>query len=125
MNKRSIVHIEIPAADRKAAARFYGELFGWEFQHVEEPVPYSLFESGNIGGGLPDVSDYYRPGDVLVYISSADIDADLDSIESHGGQRMGDKFEIPGMGWFAFFADPTGNRLALWKDLSQPQTTDQ
>jgi predicted enzyme related to lactoylglutathione lyase len=28
--KRSIVHVEIPAADREQAAQFYGEIIGWD-----------------------------------------------------------------------------------------------
>ncbi|MEO8612606.1 MAG: hypothetical protein ABI690_32215 [Chloroflexota bacterium] len=30
MAQRSIVHVEIPAADREAASHFYGEIFGWD-----------------------------------------------------------------------------------------------
>ncbi len=115
MSRREIVHVEIPAASREAAAKFYSDVFGWNFEHVAEPVPYTTFQSGTIGGGFPDLSNDYKPGDVVVYIASDDLDTDLKQIAAHGGHSIGPKLAVPGMGWFAFFADPTGNRLALWQ----------
>jgi predicted enzyme related to lactoylglutathione lyase len=29
------------------------------------------------------------------------------------------KQEIPAIGWFAFFADPTGNRIGLFKGMGE------
>jgi uncharacterized protein len=115
MSKRPIVHIEIPAANRESLGQFYSEMFGWNISHMSEPVPYSMFEGGNIGGGFPDVGEMYQPGDVIVYIGSDDIEADLAKIEELGGKAVTPKMEVPGMGWLAMFTDPTGNRLALWK----------
>jgi predicted enzyme related to lactoylglutathione lyase len=114
MSKRSIVHVEIPAANRDSLAKFYAEMFGWNFQHMTEPSPYTTFEAGNVGGGYPDVSDQSKPGDVLVYVDSEDIDADLKKIERLGGKTLMPKTAIGTMGWFAIFADPTGNNLALF-----------
>jgi predicted enzyme related to lactoylglutathione lyase len=116
MSKRSIVHIEIPAADRKASAKFYSSLFGWETQHVDE-MNYSMFESGNIGGGYPEISDNSPAGQVVVYIDSPDIDADLRNIEKAGGKTVMPRTEIPGFGWFALFNDPVGNTLALYTSM--------
>jgi predicted enzyme related to lactoylglutathione lyase len=117
MSQRSIVHIEIPSADPTAAAEFYSKLFGWEYNSVPE-FDYATFATENTGGGFPRVSDMYRQGDVVVYIESDDLEADLERIEAHGGKAVGEPMEVPGFGWFAFFTDPTGNRLALWKDTS-------
>ncbi len=113
MTKRNIVHVEIPAANRQVSAKFYADLFGWEAQHVEE-MKYSMFEAGNAGGGYPEIDDNNKAGDVRVYISSEDIDADLKRIEQAGGKTVYPKTEIPGFGSYAMFADPAGNTLALW-----------
>lgn len=115
MSKRDIVHIEVPAADRKEAAKFYSDLFGWGSTHMDE-MEYTMWEAGNGAGGFPDVGDQFKPGDVVIYISSEDIDADLKEIKAHGGKTMLPKTEIPGMGWFAFFSDPTGNRIGLYEE---------
>lgn len=118
MNPRSIVHIEIPATNQKATAQFYADLFGWSFDHMMEPWEYTMFKTGNTGGGYPTVGEHSKPGDVLVYVASDDIDADLKQAESLGGTIVTPTMEIPGQGWFGIFTDPTGNRVALWKALA-------
>ncbi len=114
MDKRSIVHVEIPAANRDKLAKFYADMFDWKFQHMTEPSPYTTFEAGNTGGGYPDVGENAKAGDVLVYVDSDDIEADLKKIERLGGKTVMPKTAVGTMGWFAIFADPTGNKLALW-----------
>ncbi len=121
MNKRSIVHVEIPAKDRDLMAKFYSDLFGWEYQHFGEPSPYTLFSTGSIGGGFPDVSEDTKPGNVLVYISSEDIDSDLKQIESKGGRVVMPRMAVGEMGHMAIFTDPAGNRIALWKEAMRQQ----
>jgi predicted enzyme related to lactoylglutathione lyase len=75
---------------------------------------YSMWEAGDgSGGGLPEVSADNPAGQVLVYIDSDDIDADLKQVEKLGGKVLHQKTEIPGMGWFGIFKDPTGNAIGL------------
>lgn len=115
-SKRSIVHIEIPAKDRDTSAKFYAELFGWDYNHVGDPMNYTTFQAGNTGGGYPDLGDMTKAGDVRVYISSDNIEADLKKIEGLGGKTIMPNTEIPGFGHMAMFTDPAGNTLALWKE---------
>lgn len=117
MGKRAIIHLEIPAEDRDATARFYREVFGWSFTHVDESMsyPYTLFMTDNIGGGYAQVGEL-QPGDVIVYVESADIEADLRKIEELGGKTVVPRTEITDVGWFAIFSDPTGNKLALFRE---------
>ena len=120
MTKRAVVHIEIPSQNRAESASFYKDLFGWEFQHMPDgSMPYTTFEAGNTGGGFPEVGEMNKPGDVLVYIASDDLEGDLKKIEGLGGKTVMGKTEVPGFGHFAVFTDPTGNRVALWKGNSQ------
>jgi predicted enzyme related to lactoylglutathione lyase len=114
MSKRSVVHIEIPAKDTKAAAEFYGQLFGWKITPMPE-MDYALWEpDAGPGGGFPKVSDSNPAGQVLVYVESEDIDSDLKKIQSLGGKVIQKKMEIPNTGWFATFKDPVGNTIALF-----------
>ncbi len=113
MTKRSIVHIEIPAADQRAAARFYQDLFGFETQSVPD-MDYTTFMTGNVAGGFPTTGSMAQAGEVLIYLDSDDIDADLRKIESMGGKTLQPKMEIPNTGWFALFTDPTGNKIGLF-----------
>lgn len=118
MSKRNVVHVEIPAHNVGAAGEFYQALFGWKIQHVPE-MNYTMYEDGGgSGGGFPLVSPDSPAGQVLVYIDSEDIDEDLDKVKELGGKVLREKTEIPGMGWFGIFQDPTGNVLALYTGLN-------
>ena len=120
MTNRKISHIEIPTKDRTKSAKFYEELFGWEIQSMDKKgFPYTVWQSGNVRGGFPELDELYKPGDVVVYIDSDDIEADLKKIEATGGKTLLGKTEIPGVGIYAFFADPTGNRMALYTLLKK------
>lgn len=112
-----IVHVEFPAADAEAAGQFYAELFGWKTQSVPE-MSYVLFHAdGGPGGGFPTVDgEMVQPGGVLVYVDTDDIEASLARAEALGGTTLVPRTEIPGIGWFAIFTDPTGNRVALYTD---------
>ncbi|HUE98820.1 MAG TPA: VOC family protein [Anaerolineales bacterium] len=114
ISKRNVVHVEIPAANVEAAGKYYQELFGWKMQHVAE-FDYTMWEDGSgYGGGFNKVSGENPVGQVLVYIDSDDIEADLKRAEELGGTIIRPKTEIPGTGWFGLFKDPTGNVLALY-----------
>ena len=118
MSKRNIVHVEIPAANVEAAGKFYQELFGWKLQHMAE-MNYTMWEDATgAGGGFPQVSDESPAGQVLVYIDSDDIEADLKKAEKLGGKVIHPKAEIPGTGWFGMFQDPTGNVIGLYTSMS-------
>ena len=122
MAKRSVVHIEIPAppAQYEQSAKFFKDAFGWDYQITpvpgQESMQYGMFQSGNVPGGYSYLDNQTnKAGDVVVYVSSDDIEADLKNIEKLGGKRLSDKMVIPGMGELAQFADPNGNRMGLWK----------
>jgi uncharacterized protein len=118
MSKRNVVHVEIPAVNIEAASKFYENLFGWEMQHVPE-MNYTMWADGSgSGGGFNQVSDENPVGQVLVYIDSEDIEADLKKAVKLGGTVIQPKMEIPGTGWFGLFKDPTGNVLALYTSMN-------
>lgn len=121
---RPIVHIEVSATDPDAAGKFYAELFGWkvELDRTVPGVDYMTFQvEPGPGGAFTKVDDeMYKPGDVLLYVAADDIEATLAKAESLGAKVLVPKTEIPNVGWFAIFADPTGNRMALFTGMGQP-----
>lgn len=118
MTKRNIVHIEIPAENVAKAAEFYKNLFGWQVT-VDERFNYSMWEPGVApGGGFSPLGEEVKPGDVLIYVDSDDIVADLKHVVELGGILVREKTEIPGIGWFGIFKDPTGNLIALYTSLN-------
>lgn len=114
MSEHKIVHIEISAEDRKGAADFYGELFGWKSEHLDE-MNYSMFDDGGVGGAFNPTGDQNPAGTVLVYVGTNDVDASLEKAKSLGGEVVMPTTEIPGYGWFGIFKDPTGNTIGLFK----------
>jgi uncharacterized protein len=119
MAKHAIVHIEFSAADPKAAGKFYGELFGWKIEHDEKMDYVQFIPEDGPGGGLQAVGEAMQAGEVLVHVSTDDIEASLAKVGSLGGQTVVPKTEIPGIGWFAVFTDPTGNKLGLYTPMSR------
>ena len=114
MAMRSIAHIEIPAGDPAAAGKFYSTLFGWETESMPG-MDYEGFRTGTVVGGFPRVGPMATAGEVVLYIESAGIDEDLRRIEAEGGHAIVPRSEIPGMGHFAIFTDPTGNKVGLFE----------
>jgi predicted enzyme related to lactoylglutathione lyase len=115
MAKRKIIHIDLPTGDMDESKDFYHDLFGWKMKDVPDQN-YTFFKAGAIFGGFMPVDEKIKPGQLTVYISSPDIDADLVAVEAKGGRVVVPKFEVPGgKGLIALFADPTGNVLALWQ----------
>ena len=118
MSKHEIVHIEIPVDNLETGSKFYADLFGWKVENIPE-MDYTTFEAGEgPGGGFNKLSDEITPGDVMVYVSTDDIEASLAKIESLGGKTVVPKTEIPQVGWFAWFTDPTGNTMALYTSMN-------
>jgi len=114
MTKRNIVHIEIPSADQEVSGKFYRALFGWKITPMPE-MNYTLWEpTEEPGGGFNPLGESTQPGNVLIYVNSADIEADLKKAEALGGKIIVPKSDISGVGWFGIFSDPTGNRIALY-----------
>lgn len=119
MSDHPIVHVEIPAADVKAASQFYADVFGWQIDHSMEEYPMFAAEGGP-GGGFTKLGDPgHTVGRPLIYLATDDIEASLAAVEAHGGKTLEPKMEIPHVGWFAIFADPAGNAIALYTSIHQ------
>lgn len=113
-----IVHIEIPVSNAETGSGFYAELFGWQTHPMPE-MNYTTFETGDgPRGGFP-VADgqMAQAGEVLIYVLTDDVTASLDKAESLGATTLMPKTEIPGIGWFGIFRDPTGNKIAVFTNM--------
>jgi len=119
-----VVHFEIPADDLTRAKEFYGSVFGWELQTMDEmnytiarttPVDDQQMptEPGAINGGMMQRTTN-TPAPVLT-IDVASIDDSLKQVEAAGGDVVQPRSEIPGMGAFAYAKDTEGNVIGLWE----------
>lgn len=112
-HKHAIVHIELPAINPKADAKFYQDVFEWQTEHFEEMDYITFAADGGSGGGFNAVSEENPVGNLLVYINTPDLKASLEKIKANGGEVVLESYEIPTVGTMATFKDPTGNLLAL------------
>ncbi len=113
----SVVHLEIRSTDPEKTKAFYNRVFGWKFQDMPE-MNYTTWEAPSAPGGGLMKPDNLPPG-ILTYILSKDINEDLPRISAAGGSVLMSKTEIPQMGWFAMFSDPTGMVNALYESMPQ------
>ncbi len=120
MKAQKIVHIEFSAKDRKALAKFYSDLFGWEIKDFDD-MNYTTFMAGDgVAGGFNPVTEQNPAGTVLVYIETDDVTASLNSIQRAGGTIVAPEMEIPKTGKFGIFRDPQGNMIGLFKAYPMP-----
>lgn len=124
MSGHAIVHVEFPSVDPAAAAKFYGDLFGWKMNPWPEFNYFTFDTGGETGGGLPVIEPEkgVKAGEVLVYVNTDDMDASLARVRELGGQVDGPQVEVAGMLW-AFFHDPSGNRVGLYTGAPAAQST--
>ncbi|RPI33661.1 MAG: VOC family protein [Chloroflexota bacterium] len=115
MSEHPVVHIEITSKDPKKASDFYKSVFGWKMEHDERFDYYQFVPQSGPSGAFPQMqSDLFKSGDIIPYIGTDDIDADLKKVESEGGKVLVPKTEIPQTGWYAIFSDPNGARVGLY-----------
>ena len=106
MSDGRINWFEVPASDAGRARNFYSGLFGWQFQPFEEGADYQVTD-----GGAVYTAD--KSG-ILVYFSTADIDASVAKVRDLGGEA-GDPTEIPNVGRYAACSDTEGNAFGLFQ----------
>jgi len=103
---------DLTTPDADVAARFYGAVFGWEFEEIPQAEGYRVIKNADRmnGGVFPraDVPPYWMP-----YFGHEDVDRALAEIPDLGGQVLAGPMRMP-QGSIAVFADPTGAVFALW-----------
>jgi predicted enzyme related to lactoylglutathione lyase len=112
------VHVELATTDLAKAKAFYGKLFDWTLEDMpmQQGGSYTLIKVGEgTGGGM---MKHPMPGAAsawLAYVLVDDIAAATHKAQSLGATVVREVTEIPGIGSFSIFTDPTGATLALWQ----------
>ncbi|MGA9117751.1 MAG: VOC family protein [Bacteroidota bacterium] len=119
----SFGHIEIPTTNLKKAKKFFGTVFGWEFQDFPD-MDYVIFRTGQQpNGGLMLVKKMPRKGQVNVYINVENIDAKLKEIKKAKGKVIMKRSPVGDMGFWAQFETPDECRMCLWEPANLPAET--
>jgi uncharacterized protein len=118
MANNRIIHFEIPANQPEALTKFYGEMFGWNFQKAPIPqVEYWLCDTGSdgpgINGAIMQRQNAQQPW--MNYVDVASIDDALEKAVALGGRIALPKGRISSHGAAAAIIDPEGNICGLWE----------
>ncbi|MDU0204378.1 VOC family protein [Paenibacillus sp. MAH-36] len=111
-----VLRFEMQVPDPESTIAFYSNTFGWKFTKFPGSRDYWFIETGEadekgIDGGLMKSPDGVARTVNSIHVSS--IDDFLASIPANGGAIVVPKITMPGMGYLAYFTDPSGMLLGV------------
>jgi predicted enzyme related to lactoylglutathione lyase len=116
--------VDTSQPDPDAAADFYGELFGWEFESVlpdGAPVKYFMarIRGGDVAavGSPPDGAPPMAVWNTYVWVENADETAS--KVRDAGGSVVTEPFDVMDFGRMAVFTDPEGAVISVWQAKKQ------
>ncbi|HVI07215.1 MAG TPA: VOC family protein [Candidatus Binatia bacterium] len=108
-----VVHFEIGCRDQVKTVTFFADLFGWKMQAAGPATMIDTGAGAGINGHITSLG--HEPHQYTTfYVQVDDVQAYLDKAEKLGGKTLVPPVEIP-TGTFAWFSDPGGNAIGLWK----------
>lgn len=111
--------VDLGTPDVAAAARFYGEMFGWD-------VPERA-DSGSMGGyrramkngkdvaGMMPLMQEGQPPAWTTYVSVDNAEAIGRAIQENGGTMLTELMSVMSLGRMAIFTDPSGAVFGIWE----------
>jgi uncharacterized protein len=108
-----VVWFEVVGQDREALKGFYGDLFDWKLDDLDQ-MPYTVVDpdggNGLRGGIGPDPAGGH--GHVTFYVEVERLEDALGKAEQLGGRKIAGPIDIPDTR-IALFADPEGHTIGL------------
>lgn len=118
-----IVWRDLLTNDPAASQRFYGELFGWEFENIGEASnlrsnsAYTLIRhNGKLIGGMVDTVALNNRSDIsqwVVLMSVEDLDTRVADVKAGGGEIVAPPTDLQARGRLALIRDAEGALLGL------------
>ena len=112
-----VIHFEIPATDTKRAVAFYEKAFGWKINKFgQEEMDYWLVTAGEdaepgINGAIAK-KDEVHPATVNT-LSVASFEEAAKKIKEAGGEVLGPKMAVQGVGYMSYCRDTEGNLFGI------------
>ncbi|UCD24814.1 MAG: VOC family protein, partial [Gemmatimonadota bacterium] len=117
-----VVWHDLLTQDLDGVKRFYGELFGWQFQEDPEDATYTVVSHGGrpIGGivYLDGNGDEVNRSQWVSYLSVADVDHAVRQVRDAGGTVHTEPVDLAERGRLAVVSDPQGALVALVRSTS-------
>ena len=109
--------VDLGTPDIDAAVRFYGALFGWQFQSAgPDAGGYGMFTlGGKTVAAVGPLTEQGAPPSWTLYFHTSDANATADAVKQAGGTIGAEPFDVFTAGRMAQFTDPAGARFAVWQ----------
>lgn len=111
--------VDLGAPDVPAAASFYGDVLGWEYESMgdaEGEMEGGMFKKdGKTVGGLGKLTEEGARSAWMIYYAVADADATAEAVRSAGGTVRVEPRDLADWGKMAQFNDPMGGQFAVWQ----------
>ncbi len=112
--------IDSAQPDPQAATRFYGELFGWEFEDrvpADAPAQYfiAVLDGGVVGAIGSEREDSPPTPAWSTYVAVDSADETADRVRRAGGDVITEPFDVFDAGRTAVFSDPQGAVFSVWQ----------
>jgi uncharacterized protein len=112
--------VDTSQPDADAAAKFYGELFGWELEDAMPPdAPGKYYMARLHGGDVGAISSPmegappFATWNTYIWVDSAD--ETTAKVRAAGGSVIADPFDVGDAGRMAVLADREGAAFCLWE----------
>lgn len=112
--------VDTAQPDPRAAADFYGELFGWQFEDVAGPDAPGPYLVARLHGG--DVAAVAAPPEGApasavwnTYVCVVSADEAATRVVAAGGSILTEPFDVADAGRMAVCADPEGAVFSVWQ----------
>ena len=111
--------VDLNTPDQEASKRFYGELFGWEYED-RDAAPGVVYTMAFVGGEAVAALSPPPPGDESPphwnnYVTVDDVDESAARAADLGGTVVVGPFDVLQAGRMAVLQDPTGAFFMIWK----------
>ncbi|WP_422082122.1 VOC family protein [Ulvibacterium sp.] len=126
-----VVHFEFPYKDGDRISTFYKTVFGWELTPLEKEFGSYILATtaetdakpgtpaGTINGGFFPIKPDWPGQYPSVVIGVGDIEESMRTINQHGGEVLGEPYNIPNFGLYVAFYDTEGNRNSIIQPIGK------
>lgn len=111
--------VDLATPDVDAAARFYGELFGWEVPELPNSAEMGGYRRAKKDGadvcGVMPLMQEGQPPAWSTYVSVTDAGATAAAVTANGGTQVAEPMDVSDLGRMAVFTDPEGAYFGIWQ----------
>jgi len=110
--------VDLTTPDLEGALRFYGGVFGWEFEDAGEEAGHyhqALVRGRRVAGLGPAQPGSPPMAYWTTYLSGTDVDAHAAAIAEAGGTVMFGPLEVTGQGRMLIAVDAEGAMFGIWE----------